>query len=364
MKRKITQAVPVRVKPKKRVHFGTNSDSSDSMSYVIVNSSEEEEEWEEGEEDFGEASSSQPLAVTRTGRQTKRKVTFENEFYPEGVKTKTKKSTYTCKVPLYENSDFIKNHSEHCFRCDGTGYYNGCVEMSIGNLAKRVRLLLCKTCSYSIHNNCLPNGKITQHFNSDGEYQCVKCSSRKSVCQYDQIALTKKTDGQIPFRCNACYRGFHQKCIAKSVSSELVDKFKEVEMDDLYAKGLCMECSTFGVRSGNAIGERMVDDRKELLIKWKNASHRHTNWVSENWYKHVHSTAYKAYLRKKLEPSFEALTTIPIEWKTVDRILNVEWENKAELKAKRILAVYKDISYEDGKCNPGLCICNISLTDA
>jgi hypothetical protein len=32
----------------------------------------------------------------------------------------------------------------------------------------------------------------------------------------------------------------------------------------------------------------------------------------------------------------------------VERILNVEWEDKANQKPKRIFAVFKDMDYEEG----------------
>jgi hypothetical protein len=125
---------------------------------------------------------------------------------------------------------------------------------------------------------------------------------------------------------------------------------ENINMDEIFANGLCMECKTYGSKSGNIVGERGNNENKtELLIRWKDKSFRHTNWVAESWFGRAQPSTHKAYLKKKLDPSFEVASTIPIEWKTVDRILNVEWINKNTMEVKRVFSVMKDSNYDDGK---------------
>ncbi|RCI02455.1 hypothetical protein CU098_001572, partial [Rhizopus stolonifer] len=86
------------------------------------------------------------------------------------------------------------------------------------------------------------------------------------------------------------------------------------------------------------------DGRVECLIKWKNESYRHTNWVLADWVSQVSPSLFRGYLKRK---EAHGISQVSEDWTVVDRILNVEWEDKSNQKVKRILAVYKDSEYGD-----------------
>lgn len=227
-----------------------------------------------------------------------------------------------------------------------SGNHIGPVNVPVGPDSKKQRLLLCKSCSYSIHNSCLP--QLNSSFFEKDQFTCVKCQ-RKNSCAECNKKIPDKNATNLAFRCNFCFRGFHNKCIKKGVSSGLAEEIKDVDPDSIYENGVCFECGKFGQKLGSIIAERTVNDKTEFLLKWKNTSYRHTTWVSESWMQGAQASAYRAYLKKRSEQDFVTQNGIPIEWKTVDRILDVEWLDKSKHKAKRIFAVYKDTSYEDGK---------------
>lgn len=315
---------------RKKVRFQLNSSEEDTTKFIDDNSEDEEE---------------RTTSVTRSGRKLNQRKTYETEFYSGklGKKVNTAKGFH---VPVPEDENFITHHSERCYRCNGTGSHTGPVDILVGPEAKRLRLFQCRSCSYSIHNNCLP--QIASSYFENGQVSCVKCQ-RKNNCTECQMNIPSNSDKEIAFRCNLCFRGFHNKCIKKGVSSSLIEKAEKTDILEIYENGLCIECMKFGQKSATIIAERKVDNKTEFLLKWKNISYRHTDWVVKSWMQGAQPTAYRAYIKKRSEKEFITQNRIPIEWQTVDRILNVEWLDKNKLKAKRILAVYKDTSYENGK---------------
>lgn len=283
-------------------------------------------------------------SLLRSGRRVKRSQSFESEF-PTAKLGQSKKKEYTVRVPIPTDEDVIKHHSVYCYRCNEKGNYDGPLDVPLGPEPKRCRLLFCKSCSYSIHNNCLPSA-TSSYFNA-GEMTCVKCQ-RNTDCIECKKNIDKTNPKEMSFRCNFCYRGFHEKCIKKGVSSSLAYKVDDLNLDKLYKSGTCVECDTFGETPATILAERKINDKTEFLIKWKNVSYRHTNWVTESWMQGAQSSAHRAYLKKAMNGPILPNNEIPVEWTIVDRILSVEWENNQKIKPKRILAVFKDTSYEDG----------------
>ncbi|KAG2202459.1 hypothetical protein INT47_013075 [Mucor saturninus] len=322
--------IDAKKKARLRGRIGSNDDSAPASVPSSDNSDNEEDD-------------TRAVSATRSGRKSTQSKTYQTEFYA-GKLGEKKRNTQIVHVPIPEDPDFIAHHSELCYRCNESGNHKGPIDVPVGTDARKQRLLLCKSCSYSIHNNCLPQF-IGPYF-ENGQMTCVKCQ-RKNSCVECHKTIPEKNDTKLAFRCNFCFRGFHNKCIKKGVSSDLVEETKDTDPEAIYANGICFECAKFGQKHGSIVAERTVNNKTEFLIKWKNVSYRHTNWVLESWMQGAQSTAYRAYIKKRSEQDFVTQNGIPIEWKTVDRILNVEWLNKSKLKAKRILAVYKDTSYED-----------------
>lgn len=338
-----------------------SSEEYESEKEYAVESEEEEEYTRESEEEKEETEIS---TISRSGRVVKRSQSFENEFYPLTSSSPDQKSHtgYTCRVPVPTDQNIIRYHSSRCYRCYKSGTYIGKLDVPIGPKSRRCRLLFCNTCSCAIHNSCLPS--LSNSYFDNGELTCVKCQ-RNTKCTHCSTSIVDNSK-TIPFRCYVCFRAFHKNCIKPGVSSSLTDKTDDLNFVRLYKNGKCIECTTFGTIPGSIVGERVVDNKKECLIKWKNASYRHTNWVSDSWMQGAQPSAHRAYIKKREENPSIATNEIPIEWTIVDRILNVEWENKLQRIPRHILVVYKDTSYEDGKFSFSflfyVCVCFIILT--
>jgi hypothetical protein len=283
---------------------------------------------------------------TRSRRTIQKPTTFEAEFYPSLNQT-TKKlvSASICIVPPYADDDFVGHHSTHCFKCKRSGSPNGPVQVKLGPEERRSRLLLCNTCSMSVHNNCASiNASIDK---KTGIMKCQKCVNALNCSGCNNDIVESNNNDTIPFRCSTCYRAYHYNCIASNVSSELVDEMKNTNLEDFYKAGVCLECRTYPPKVTERIAaERIVHDQLEYLIKWKDHSYRRTNWISATWVAHVNPSLYRGYLKRKEKVGAPRFSE---DWKIIDRILDVEWINKSNNQARRVLAVFKDTEYGEGK---------------
>lgn len=139
------------------------------------------------------------------------------------------------------------------------------------------------------------------------------------------------------FRCKICFRTYHPQCI---------------DLDD-YQEGDCLDCITYQNRQPQSILAQRTNekDQKELLIRWKDVSFRHANWVSSSWLQATSTVLFTKYKSKYGTEDTQPKNGryFPIEWITIERILDVIWEENNKQKAKCILAVFKDTEYGDGK---------------
>ncbi|KAG0776079.1 hypothetical protein G6F29_009636 [Rhizopus arrhizus] len=276
------------------------------------------------------------FTTTRSGRIQTMPKSYQQEFHTKLNTKKDRKEKYRS-VPFYSD-DFIKRHSIHCFRCYKTGYPNGSrndtFEVSCGPTRQRTRLLLCQTCSLSCHNNCLPALNDHCFDTQTSHYTCVKCKNKTFDCVGCQKNIDKTND-KVFFRCKSCFRPYHPHCIN----------------NDLYEEGDCHDCATFKDRQPQSILAQRKDseNREELLIKWKDESFRHVNWVSASWIQALYTTLYTYYKKKRDDEDSEPKKGryFPIEWTMIERILNVEWKDKNKQQVKRVFAVFKDTDYGD-----------------
>ncbi|KAG1287271.1 hypothetical protein G6F66_009961 [Rhizopus arrhizus] len=233
---------------------------------------------------------------TRSGRIQVIPTSFQEEFYAiKNVKKKSNEKSYN--VSFYSDG-FIKQHTKYCFRCHQTGFPNGrnndAEAVSCGPECARIRLLLCQTCTLSCHNNCL-SATSDIYFDAN-TYTCVKY------------------------------------------------------LDD-YQEGDCLDCITYQNRQPQSILAQRTNekDQKELLIRWKDVSFRHANWVSSSWLQATSTVLFTKYKSKYGTEDTQPKNGryFPIEWITIERILDVIWEENNKQKAKCILAVFKDTEYGD-----------------
>lgn len=332
---------------RKKIRYEPKGRPGNDLKNSVVNISDDEVE---EDEDSGESSEQATRSTTRSGRQTARERTWQEEFVRERAARGIERYQYT--VPLYTDRGFINSHSLHCNRCYLTGSIHGPTQVVVGTEIPRTRLLLCKVCSNSTHNNCLPN-HAQQHFDIEtGEYTCAKCIKKNTCACIECKKALKASPTSAALRCILCYRAFHKKCIKKGVSTDLVDVMNNTDIDKMYQSGQCLECITHGQTSGKIVAERIVKEgRKEYMLKWQNQSFRHTSWVAESWVVATQSINYRSYTGKIERNILTPKSGIPIEWTIVDRILNVEWADKENQVVKRILAVFKDRDYSEGKTN-------------
>ncbi|KAI8085910.1 P-loop containing nucleoside triphosphate hydrolase protein [Gilbertella persicaria] len=282
-----------------------------------------------------------PLATSR-GRRIMKPRAYHRDFTTQ-LPTSKKTSKKPFKIPNYTDEPFIQHHSLICFRCLRTGQINGSELVFLGTEKKRSRLLLCQTCSISVHNNCLPT--TTSIDKTTGELKCAKCINNGTCFGCHKSILEKKSE-YVAFRCVTCSRAFHHECILDAASPALADEIKKHDITLLYQSGKCIECLIFANRTPQIIASERTsnDGRVECLIKWKSESYRHTNWVLADWVSQVSPSLFRGYLKRK---EAHGISQVSEDWTVVDRILNVEWEDKSNQKVKRILAVYKDSEYGD-----------------
>lgn len=343
----------------------TTSRNNKRISYRKEESEEEdEEEYSEEEEssDFEDEDDidfleEQMNSKTSRGRLTVKPKSFQNEFYPDRPEEQISRKPMSVHVPPYTDDLFLEYHSERCLRCYKFGNpedmsNNDDGKVQIGSQSKRTRLLLCQSCSVSMHNNCISTHKLIDKTTKN--LKCPKCVRGTNCSRCDTSILKTKGSKQIPFRCFTCNTAYHYDCIIPGTSSELRDKLKSMDLVDLYRSGQCIECSTFlkDKKPQAVADERKLDGRLEYYIKWKDLSYRHASWVSAKWIANYSTTLHRGYLKRK-----EKEGSVPLSEDVVciDRILDVIWTDKSHKEAKKVLAVFKDTEYADGMCY----ICNI-----
>ncbi|KAI9262698.1 P-loop containing nucleoside triphosphate hydrolase protein [Sporodiniella umbellata] len=314
------------------------SDSSDGSSYNSESNDDIDEADSEGidsEDSQSENEDATNLSrKTRSGRVKAVPKSFQQEFYPTFDIGKKPINIKPRHIPLYSN-ETIECHSQKCFRCFKGGLPNGsngtAVSVLCGPTVSRHRLLLCKTCSLVCHNNCLP-ALCKQSFDSEGNYNCAKCriSTDCSGCHEKLLKNSQK----VVFRCTTCLRGYHSKCIKNG-------------SDD---GSRCQDCIYYDGKQATRIVAKKTDEKgEELLILWKGQSFRHVSWVPSSWFKARHASLYKNYEKKygDEDTPIKRGRYFPIEWTIIERILNVEWEDKKSMIPKKVLAVYKDTGYDE-----------------
>lgn len=250
---------------------------------------------------------------------------------------------FSYSVPLYTDDEFIEKHADDCYVCSKDGYPNGANndlrEVAAGPMAKKRRLLLCKTCTLSCHNSCLAQS-ADKSFDKHGNFVCSKC--RLPTIAKCGICSSLKKEESILFRCSLCFRGLHKSC-------------RTPADDDCYSQyNQCYECHKYvynNIAAEKVLAQKTVNDKAMVLIKWKNLSYRHVAWVYTSWFEHASKTMYRAYLVKAANGDIPSGSPGPAleEWKQIDRILSIEWADKRQENAKRVFAVYKDTAYDEGK---------------
>ncbi|CAO3690156.1 unnamed protein product [Rhizopus stolonifer] len=251
-------------------------------------------------------------------------------------------------IPAYPYR-VIKEHTLICFRCNKQGKPNGpkndAPKVICGPHASRLRLLLCVSCSLACHNSCLPQG-CSKSFDEDNQYTCSKCRLDKT-CTTCEKSLEKK--GKFAFRCRSCFRAYHSDCVDS----------------DLIKEGECNDCVTnSALLPQKIVAQKTTEkDGQMLLIRWKEKSFRHTTWVPTSWVKAHYANILNIYRKNFGDEDTEPKKGryFPVEWTTIERILNVEWEDQKNNIPKRVLAVFKDTAYEEAlwddipsKDEPGL----------
>ncbi|CEP07576.1 hypothetical protein [Parasitella parasitica] len=322
-------------------------DDDDSDEYLDELDSDSEMSSEHVSESSDESTSSN--RQTSRGRLLVKPRLFQSEFYPtDQQEERLPKKPTSVYVKPYTDDLFLKYHSEYCLRCYKTGFASVNATPSghvdIGLQARRMRLLLCETCSVAMHNNCVSYHK--QIDKATENLKCPKCV-RGANCSHCETSILKKRGTAItPFRCVTCNTSYHHDCIIPGTSSELREKMKAADMVDVYRNGQCMECATFlkDRKPQTVAAERKVDGRLEYFVKWKDLSYRHANWVSAKWIANYSPTLHRGYIKRKEK---EGIVSLSEDIVCIDRILDVVWADKAQKKAEKVLAVFKDTEYAD-----------------
>lgn len=296
--------------------------------------------------------------MTQRGRKTVKPKSFMAEFHydmldPSGTRGKSnRKANFgpAHHIPLYEDETFIHQHSEYCYRCHKKGAINGKsgdnTEVYFGSTNPCTRLLLCGHCSLSFHNNCVSG--LPANFNKEtNDLRCQKCLKRSKCHGCKKTVTTKEDSAPLPLRCSVCFRGFHQKCIISGASAALRDQLDESMILDMYQSGKCVECNHYtNKKVESVLSERQVEGTHEYFVKWKHLSYRKAEWVNADWVEQAYPITYRGYLSRKEKGRITAYSD---DWLMIDRIIDVKWADKKAEKASKVLAIFKDRDYGEGK---------------
>jgi hypothetical protein len=224
---------------------------------------------------------------------------------------------------------------------------------------KRLFFFRCFRCGYIAHETCLP-----------------PLEDEPANLDEDDLLVKRIKKYRRDWKCFLCVQWNHDidKIIAyqEPEDADLTEEAQDTEnsrstiviSDDDLPKveddsdfDTKDECKNQNKEQSNVEGER------RFLVKWKDCSYRHVEWVPEQWLVGVNPSAVRAFLRKEPTPAFKQDVVMP-EWTRIDRILNVEFKNgktllevkfrssreedEAMKRVKSALIKWKGLHYDEG----------------
>ncbi|KAI2625618.1 PHD/FYVE-zinc-finger like domain-containing protein [Hypoxylon sp. NC1633] len=314
-----------------------------------------------------------------------------------------------------QESEFRACHSNVCDSCRSKTDKNKGV------------LIFCQGCSYSYHKQCIgvrsqrehrvtkvsPDEFVLQckycigsHKKKDirtPDYQmCQGCNRRGSSCaEFSQKRTPKQEEqsridnggedpvtrvnarllnnpGKVLFRCSACRRAHHFRCLPSTTTkSDPADDNWEERLEECYLSGWkCRDCQQSMHKIDGLVAWRPANrdkykkgstdlewgpDEIEYLVKWDGRSHLHDTWMPGAWVYGIAAAPTRTSFHKREDNQFPKMDTksaIQEEWLLADVFLQVRYRRGSSASSRAedlarisdITSVYvkfQGLGYED-----------------
>eukprot|EP00833_Pecoramyces_ruminatium_P009141 jgi/Orpsp1_1/1183173/evm.model.c7180000084178.2 len=251
----------------------------------------------------------------------------------------------------------------------------------------------CIKCTSSYHIGCIPGYKRNKKKYEENKNICKLCQEADPICKVNCIHKDKnkeyldKINKLKFFRCSRCDISAHFDCIIQEIkkktdfSTNTIVKY--IKSEFLCDRCICWNSGIHRILTYRDIGETEETKKREFLVKFKNTSYLHVDWVPEDWLKTINEQKYGTFINKiNKENSYAVLYGKPPIWPKsekdainpeyckVEMILDVEFFERSEhnsffsgekkvnnilafeKKLKRVLIkweglLFSDITWED-----------------
>lgn len=178
-------------------------------------------------------------------------------------------------------------------------------------------LLNCLLCSNTYHLHCIGGYRSRDrrpNFTNEN-FVCQMCKAEPPICTYCGAGFEP---GQLAFRCDRCAGLGHDECLVREFDDAFDIMFDEelgVEEGTVgwfHRKWRCIDCTRWSDEIGQILTYRDVSvgelTMREYLVKYKNHSHRHNDWVGEKWLSNLEDgkAKYKLFWKKVEEENGRA----------------------------------------------------------
>jgi SNF2 family DNA or RNA helicase len=182
---------------------------------------------------------------------------------------------------------------------------------------------------------------------------CKLCQEAEPTCKVNCIHKNKSKEylekiGKLKFfRCSRCDISAHFDCMVQEIkkktdfSTNAIVKYIKAEF--ICDRCICWNSGIQKILTYRNIGETEETKKREFLVKFKNTSYLHVDWVPEEWLKTINDQKYTLFMKKvKKDNSISSFYGRPPVWPKsekdsinpeyckVEMILDIEFFERSE----------------------------------
>lgn len=181
-------------------------------------------------------------------------------------------------------------------------------------------LLNCLQCCNTYHQNCVGGRKSRDRKPkyTQENFVCQMCQAEQAEQPLQCLYCRQGFENEVAFRCDRCAGVGHDNCLVVEFD-EAFDIMYDEELDCeegtvnwFHRRWKCIDCIRWSDEVAQILTYRDITEgeskSREYLIKYRNHSHKHNDWVTERWLSSLITgkQKYKTFWKKVEEDNEKA----------------------------------------------------------